>query len=127
MDLFWAVGVVVGFAATIEILDLPDRAREVGRRGRACLEAVRDPALDDAAKEERLQRHALRLFGLFGLLTGGSLLAIGLPLGAVWGLDFVGWASFSDVLGVLERLDFLAVVTGAGVVAYAVVCRVRGT
>lgn len=111
MDVVWAVGVMVGLAATIEALSLPDRAREVARRGRTCLEAVRDPAPEDAAKEERLQRHALRLFGLFGLLAGGSLLAIGLLLGAVRGLDLVGWASFPDVL---ERLDFLAALKGGG-------------
>lgn len=125
MDVFWAVGVVLGFAATIEALDLPSRAREVGRRGRECLGVLRDPSLDDAAKEERLQRHALRLFGLFGILAGGSLLALGLPLGAVWGLDLVGWASFPDVLDVLERVDFLAAVTVAGLVGYVVLRRVR--
>lgn len=126
MDVVWAVAVVVTFAATIEGLDLPERAREVGRRGRDCLAVLGDASLDDAAKEERLQRQAVRLFALFGILAGGSLLAIGLPLGAVRALDAVGWASFADVLDVLERLDFLAAVTVAGVAVYLLVRRLGG-
>lgn len=123
MSLVWALSVVIGFAAVIEVLRLPERAREVARRGRACVEVMRDPELADADKEERLQGHALRLFGLFVLLAGGSLLALGLPLGAVWGLDTVGLASFPDVLGTLERLDFLAAVTLAAIAGWLVLRR----
>lgn len=125
MEFVWAVGVVVGFAAVLEVLDLPERAREVGRRGRACLEVMQDASADDTTKEKELQQQAVRLFGLFGILAGGSLLALGLPLGAVWGLDAIGLAAFGDVLATLERLDFLAAVTVAGVAGWLVV-RCRG-
>lgn len=118
MDVVWALLVVVTFAVLIERLGLPDRAREVARRSRDCLDVVRDASLDDAAKEERLRRQSLRLFGLFGRLAGGSLLALALPLAAVWLADRAGLASTAAVLSVLERVDFLVGVTVAGGIAY---------
>lgn len=126
MALVWASLVVVTFAVAVERLDLPDRAGEVGRRSRACLDALRDPSLGDRAKEEELRRQAVRLFGLFARLAGGSLLALGLPLGAVWGLDALGLASLRDVLSVLERVDFLLGATVAGGGAYLLVRRFGG-
>lgn len=127
MALLWASLVVVTFAVTIERIGLPDRAREVGRRSRACLDALRDPSLGDEAKEEELRRQAVRLFALFARLAGGSLLALGLPLGAVWGIDALGLASLPDVLAVLERVDFLVGATVVGAVAYLLIHRTGGT
>lgn len=108
--------VVVVFALVLERLELPDRARETGRRARESLDVLRDPSLDDLQKEEALQEQARRLFGLLGALLGGSLLALGLPLLAVWLLELAGVSSLAAVLGVLERPDFLlgTVVVGTG-------------
>lgn len=120
MEFLWASLVVAGFALVLERLDLPDRAAEVGRRSRSCLEVLRDPALTDERKEAALQSHALRLFVLLGILSGGSALALAVPLGTVWGLHQMGWASFPAVWSTLQRLDFLAVVTVAGGVVWLV-------
>lgn len=120
MSWVWATAVVVAFAAVLEGLSLPDRAGEVGRRARACLGVLRDPGLSDGEKEEALQRHALRLFALLGLLVGGSALALGLPLGVVWGLGRAGWASFPEVWATLQRLDFLAAVSVGGAAVWLV-------
>lgn len=125
MSWLWAAAVVAAFAALLEGLRLPARAGEVARRSRECLEVLRDDALDDRQKEEALQGHAVRLFALLGLLVGGSALALGLPLGAVWGLDRAGWASFPRVWAILQRLDFLALVTLAGGAVW-LVARRRG-
>lgn len=119
MALVWASLVVVTFAVTIERLELPDRAREVGRRSSECLDLLRDPSVADDVKEEGLRRQALRLFGLFARLAGGSLTALALPLGVVWLLDAAGLASLPDVLSVLERIDFLVGVTVVGIATYA--------
>lgn len=127
MALVWASLVVVTFAVVIERLDLPDRAREVGRRSRACLDVLRDPSVGDETKEEELRRQARRLFGLFARLAGGSLLALGLPLGTVWGVDALGLASLPDVLAVLERVDFLVGATVVGAAAYLLIRRTGGT
>lgn len=118
MNVVLAVFVVVAFAFTIERLSLPDRAREVVRRSSDSLEVLRNPALTDATKEVRLRRESVSLFRLLGLLVGGSLLAIALPLLVVWLLAKVGVSSLDAVLSVLERIDFLATVTVAGTVLY---------
>lgn len=126
MSVLLATLVVVAFALGVGWMDLPGRAREVGSRSREGLDALRDPALDDRAKEEALRGLALRLFGLLGRLVGGSLLALGLPLAAVWLLERAGVASLGAVLSVLERPDFLAAATGGGLLVYLVVRKARG-
>lgn len=118
MSLAWAVFVVVVFAATVERLKLPERAREVTSRARDCLRVLRDPSMDDDAKQRALQRHALRLFVLLGVLLGGSVLGLLLPLGGIWVLERWNLASLSHVVGVLQRLDFLLVTVVVGIIAY---------
>jgi len=125
MNVVLAVFVVVGFAVTIERLHLPARAREVGRHSTASLDVLRDDSLGDAAKEEALQNRSRHLFRLLGILTGGSALALGLPLGVVWLLGQGGIGSFGGTLAVLQRIDFLAGTTVVGLLAYFLVQQAR--
>jgi hypothetical protein len=118
MSLFLATLVVLVFAVAIERLGLAERSREVVTRAQDCVRIVRDDTLDDDAKATGLQRQAIRLFGLFGIFAGGGLLAILLPLGAIWLLDRAGVASFSEVLSILERLDFLVAAMVVGTLTY---------
>jgi hypothetical protein len=121
MNLALAVFVVVGFAGTLELLNLPERARAVGQRSRDALAVLRDASLTDREKEEALQGHAQRLFALLGILAGGSVLALGGPLALVWGLERLGLGSFGAVLGILQRLDFLGATIVVGVLGYLLV------
>ena len=125
MNLILAMVVVVGFAAILELLDLPSHARDVSHRSQDCLGVLRDDSLTDREKEEALQTQTKHLFRLLGILGGGSLLALGGPLGAVWGLNQLGLGTFSGVLRILQRLDFLAGTVVAGVIAYALVSKFR--
>lgn len=127
MSFVWAAAVVVAFAAAIEVMDLPDRAREVGRRSAECVAVLEDPELDDDEKERALQQHSLRLFTLLAILVGGSVLALGLPLGGVALLDLAGAASLDRVLAVLQRVDVLVGATVLGGAAYLLVRRARGS
>jgi len=72
-----------------------------------------------------LQDHACRLVALLGILAGGSLLALGGPLAIVWGLERVGVGSSGAVLGILQRLDFLAATIVVGLVGYLIARRLR--
>lgn len=120
MSFLLAALVVVVFALVLERLRLPDRARETGRRARESVDVLRDPELDDREKESALQEQSLRLFVLLGILLGGSLLALGLPLLGVWLLELAGVSSLESVLGVLERPDFLLGTVVAGVGGYLI-------
>jgi len=126
VSLALAVGVVLGFAWVLHLLSLPERAGEVARRSREGLAILGDPALDDDDKERGLRRLARRLFALMGILVGGSLLALALPLGAVWMLERAGVASLDAVLGVLERPDFLAATAVVGMGGWLLLGRARG-
>ena len=125
MNLALALFVVVGFAGTLEYLNLPEHARGAGERSQDALAVLRNDALDDREKEEALQDHARRLFALLGILAGGSLLALGGPLAIVWGLERIGVGSFAAVLRILQRLDFLAATIVVGLLGYLIVRRLR--
>jgi len=123
MNLALAVFVVVIFAGTLEYLELPRHARDVTRRGTDSLQVLQDSSLSDAEKEEALQNHARRLFVLLGILGGGSVLALGLPLGVVWLLEQGEIGSFQRTLAILQRIDFLVGTIVAGTLAYLLVQR----
>jgi len=129
MNIVLAAGIVVGFAVIIERLRLrlPAHARQVGRHSTTCLRVLRDDSLDDAAKETALQNRAQELFGLLGRLVGGSALALGLPLGGLWLLSHAGVGSFGKTFVTLQRIDFLAVTTAVGLLAYVLVERTRAS
>lgn len=121
MSLVLATLVVVGFAAALKGLHTVRYAGEVRRRALSCIRLLGNPAMDDRQKERALRAHSLRLFGLFGLISLGGVMALGLPLSGVWLLDRAGLVSFGSVLDVLVRADFLAatVVAGVAVAAWA--------
>lgn len=125
MSLALAILVVAAFGATVAGLGLPGDAREAAERARGCWAVLRDPSLDDDAKERRMRSEARRLFALSGRLGGGAVLALALPLLGVWALERAGVASLPSVLGVLGRADFLLATTVAGLAGWAVLRRAR--
>lgn len=125
MSVLLALAVVVSFATILMRLGLTARVRETAARAKACLDALRDPTLDDDSKETTLKRESVRLFALSGVLAGGTLLALAVPLLGVWLLDRAGVASFDSVLSILGRVDFLIAVTAGGLVLGLVMRRVR--
>lgn len=118
MNLLLAVLVVLVFAILLARLRVGRLTRQVVNQGQKGFAILRDPALEDAEKEEALQRSALRLFGLFGAITGLSVTALVLPLGGIWLMQRVGIASLDGVLIILERWDFLLGATVLGTATY---------
>jgi hypothetical protein len=118
MALAGAVLLVVGFVALVRAFGLVGKCGEVFAVARASLTVLKNPALDDSAKESALQTHASRLFALFLALTAGAALALALPAGLIWLLDEIHVVSFHDVLEVALSWRFLLGSTLAGIVAW---------
>jgi hypothetical protein len=117
MNIVLALLVVIAVAGIVWWARLPAHLAEAVRGARGTYSVVSDPALTDDQKERRLKEEAPRLVGLLGRIVFGSVLALGLPLVAVWAVDRVGLISLPDVLGVLVRIDFLVAVSAFGVLA----------
>jgi hypothetical protein len=118
MALAGAIFLVVGFVALVKAFGLVRKCGEVLALARSSLAVLRNPALDDDAKESALQSNAMKLFSLFVLLTGGAALALALPAGLIWILDVLHIVSLRAVLETTLSWQFLLASTLIGVVAW---------
>ena len=115
MSWLLAILVVVAFVSIVHRTGLPAHASESIRRARASQAVVRDRALSDEEKERRLRAEAPHLLALFARITAGTILALVLPLAALWVLDWIGVASSEDVVAILARVDFILAVSALGI------------
>jgi hypothetical protein len=118
LNIVLAAAVVMGSAFLVERLGLPAHVSTVLDRARRCRRILTDSTRSDMQKERVLREEAVRLFGLFGRLAGGSVLAIGVPLALIGTLDVVGVVSAGGVIATLVRPAFLATVLGLGALVY---------
>jgi hypothetical protein len=94
---------------------------------RGSLATLRDPRLDDTAREQAVQAASLRLFGAFFsilLRTALVLLAAALPLGLA---GLAGLAAPEAVVAFLLRWDVIALTTLAMLAGYVVWRRLWAT
>jgi hypothetical protein len=110
---------VVGFLATAHLLGIVDLAASVFARSREALADLRNPDLDDDAKERALQGHAGKLFGAFLLLVLMFAIALVVPLGVLYLLDLPGWLPLEGSMDVAMSWPFL--VASAVVITVAVI------
>lgn len=103
-----AVFVCVTFVVLIKILGVTARPFEVAAISKQAYRVLADPALHDDAKEAAMRQHAKTLVRLFVLISGGSLVALGVPLGIVWVLDAMGLLSLGAVFDALLSWPLLA-------------------
>lgn len=108
MNYLGALLIVVGFGAILHALKLVDKAREVVELARRSVSDLRNPELDDEAKEAAMRGYAKRLFGLFLILTLGSAVAVLIPVGVVYLLDVANLVSFTAVLETTVTWQFIA-------------------
>lgn len=120
MSLLLATLVVVVFSVLLQRMHVASHAREATQQASRTASLIRDPLLTDRDKERELRRNAGRLFRLSAAIAGLCLLALILPLAGVLGLDRLGWVSGTEVLAILQRLDFLAGATVVGTASYYV-------
>jgi uncharacterized oligopeptide transporter (OPT) family protein len=118
VSLAGAIFLVVGFVALVRMFGLIKKCGEVLDLVKSSLAVLRNPSLDDDAKEGALQSHAKQLFSLFLLLTLGAALALALPAGMIWILDVLQVLSLRAVIEVTLSWQFLLGSTLFGVVAW---------
>jgi hypothetical protein len=110
-----ALFVGLTFIALLKVFRLLDKAPPVMAISTRAFRDLRDPLLDDDAKESRMREHAGALARLFAVITGGTIVAVAAPLGIVWLLDAGGILSMSRVLDALS--SWPALVGGTAAVA----------
>ena len=113
MPLLGALIVVLGFLGLAKALGLLERNFRVIAVTRSALSVIGDRSLDDLQKETALQQKARELLVLFFSIIGISLIALGVPLGAVWALDALNLLSFQAVIATLTSAWFI--LAGVGV------------
>lgn len=113
MNVAAALFLVAGFLAVARLLRMVPHAQEVMARSRAAARDLKDPALDELAREKAVQGHALRLAWLFVLLVATSAAALAIPVGVVYALDRVGLVQLAEVLDITMTPIFLIGVTVA--------------
>lgn len=102
-----AAFIVLGFAAALSRLGLVEIAADVSRMSQKSLTLLRDPLLDDRAKEVAMQANARALFGAFLRLTVGLAIALAIPTALVWGIAQTGAFDFDAVIRVSLTWPFL--------------------
>ena len=95
------------FISLLKTFRLLERAPHVMAISTRALRDLRDPLLDDDAKEARMREHARTLGLLFTRLAGGTLVALAIPLSVVWVLDAAEILSLNRVLDALSSWPLL--------------------
>jgi hypothetical protein len=108
-----ALFVALTFILLLKTFRLVEKAPRVMDVSTRAFRDLRDPHLDDDAKEARMRVHARGLAGLFAVIAGGTIAAVGAPLGVVWVLDAAGVLSMDRVLDALSSWPVLAGGTAA--------------
>jgi hypothetical protein len=98
---------VAGFGFILHALGLVAKATEAASLARRSMADLRDPALDDDAKEAAMRAYAAQLFWLFAVLTLGSAVALAIPLAILYLLDVTHLLSLAAVLETVVQWPFI--------------------
>jgi hypothetical protein len=104
------LSVAAFMAAFLAVRIVPAAAAAIAT-AHGAVAAMRDPSLDDLARERAAQRASLRLFGAFGGILLRSALALAAAFLPVLAADASGIAPEAAVTGFLMRWDVIVVLT----------------
>lgn len=107
-----AAASAVLFLLLLQRFGVIGRGREALMQAQAALGDLRNPELDDLAKEKALQAHSGRLFLSFFWLTLGMGAALALPTGLLWLLERGGLGGVDEVVGVMLSWPFIVATLG---------------
>jgi hypothetical protein len=101
----WLSGVVPASASALAI-------------ARSALGALRDTGLDDAAREQAVQRASIRLTVIFVSILVRGAVAIGASLLPIWLANAAGLAASDQVIDFLSRWDVIVIASIVIVLGY---------
>lgn len=87
---------------------------------RGAFEALRDPGLDDAARERAARSASIRLFGSFISILARGALAVAASLLPIWLADALGLARYDQIFDFLARWDVILIASIVLVLGYVV-------
>jgi hypothetical protein len=96
-----AIFLGVTFLWLAKVLGVFTKPLEVSAASMDAYRVLIDPSLHDDAKEAAMRKHAKTLGWLFVVITGGSIIALGLPFGIIWLMSVAGLVSLHAVLDAL--------------------------
>ena len=114
---------VAFMAAGLWLFGVAHAASAVLATTRSTAAAMRDPALDDRAREKAVQRASLSLMAGFGSIVVRTALALGAALLPVWIASQQGLAPADGVFHFLSRWDVILITSAAMIGGYLVAVR----
>lgn len=106
------------FVVAFSALRLAESFGNVTRISRQAIEVVRDPRLDDDAKERAARQASWRLLRQGAAIVSKALLTIALAALPFWLADRLALAPLSESIAFASRWDVLAITTIAMVCAW---------
>lgn len=98
---------IAGFVLVFLASDLVGKSKQVFEISNQAMAAMRDPALDDEAREKAVQKASIQLFGSFFGLAFRFAAAIAGAVLPLWIADLSGWIPLADSFAFLSRIDVL--------------------
>lgn len=123
IELLGACFLVIGFLILFRLLNLMEQAREALSLSRLSLFEISRRDIDDEEKEQNLRRHSLNLLKVIAGLMLGSIMAAGLPVVILWGLDIVGLISLEATMLMASSWPFLLTATVISLIYFWLVFR----
>lgn len=111
IPLLGAIFLVIGFVALMKVFALVEKSSAVVTVARLAFSDIRNPNLNDDAKEVALQGHAKQLFVLFLLLTLGGTAALILPAAGLWVFELMGVLTLDAAMATALSWEFLSAST----------------
>ena len=107
MALLGGIIVVFGFVILAKLFGLVEKNIKVIGVAKSAALVVRDLSLDDYQKEIAMQKYAKELLALFFLIAIASVLAIGIPFGVIWLMEYANILSVNEVVATMLSVKFI--------------------
>ena len=114
---------VAAFMAVLSASGAVGVARRAVSLGSTAAAALRDPALDEAAREKAAQSASLALFGAFFGLTLRAVLSLAGSAVPILAAHVTGLLSIEASLAFMMRVDVIIILSVAGIAAWIVGAR----